>query len=60
MTKTLSKKDLLKNLHEKREELQKLRFGISGSKVKNVKKIATVRKEIARILTAINKKEYEK
>ncbi|MAZ40596.1 50S ribosomal protein L29 [bacterium] len=51
------KKDLLKNLNEKRTQLREFRFGVSGSKIKNVKEATTVRKEIARILTELNKKE---
>ncbi|HEY5383039.1 MAG TPA: 50S ribosomal protein L29 [Candidatus Paceibacterota bacterium] len=36
----------------KREELRVLRFGAAGSKNKNVKLGATLRKQIARALTA--------
>lgn len=36
----------------KREELRALRFGAAGSKNKNVKLSATLRKQIARALTA--------
>lgn len=36
----------------KREELRSLRFGAAGSKNKNVKLGATLRKQIARALTA--------
>jgi len=36
----------------KREELRNLRFGAAGSKNKNVKLNATLKKEIARALTA--------
>jgi ribosomal protein L29 len=38
----------------KREELRALRFGAAGSKNKNVKLGATLRKQIARALTAQN------
>lgn len=49
-----NKKDLLKTLTEKRDALQAFRFGVSGGKAKNVKEGATLRKDIARILTEIN------
>lgn len=46
--------DLQKLLAEKREALRLFRFGISGSKLKNVKEGKGLRKEIARILTELN------
>ncbi len=51
-----SEKDLLKLLNEKREALRKFRFGISGSKTRNVKEGQNTRKDIARILTELNNK----
>lgn len=45
--------DLTKILAEKREALRAFGFGVAGSKSKNVKEGATLKKEIARILTAI-------
>ena len=48
-------KDLLKTLMEKRESLRKLRFGNTGSKTRNVKEGGSVRKDIARIMTELNK-----
>lgn len=50
-------KDLLKTLFEKREDLRKLNFGTTGSKTRNVKKGSSLKKEIARIMTELNKKE---
>ncbi|TSC77886.1 MAG: hypothetical protein G01um101424_20 [Parcubacteria group bacterium Gr01-1014_24] len=58
------KKDIFRNM--KKDELKKkldllqenarvIRFKAEGSKSKNVKELATLRKEIARILTEINK-----
>ena len=47
-------KELEKMLQEKRKSLRLFRFGISGSKTKNVKEGNNTRKEIARILTEIN------
>ena len=46
--------NLEKLLAEKREEMRISRFGISGSKVKNVKEGMKLRKDIARILTELN------
>ena len=48
--------ELGKLLAEKRESLRVFRFGLTGSKVKNMKEGKTTRKDIARILTAINMK----
>lgn len=50
-----SKQDLLKVLGERREDLRKLKFGTSGSKTRNVKSGANMRKDIARIMTELNK-----
>ena len=49
-----TKAELSRLLVEKREELGKFRFEMSGSKIKNVKQGMNLRKEIARILTALN------
>ncbi len=49
------REDLVKALLEKREALRKFRFGEAGSKTKNVKEGAGIRKDIARIMTEINK-----
>lgn len=51
------KKDLLKALYEQREILSKFRFGIAGSKTRNVKEGSTAKKEIARIMTELNAKK---
>lgn len=50
-----SKTDLTKALYEKRTELRDFQFGMAGAKTRNVKLGAATRKEIARILTALNK-----
>ncbi len=49
--KNKTKEDLLKTLTEKRLALRNFRFGISGSKVRNVKEGRELKKDIARILT---------
>lgn len=50
-----SQKDLLKALYEQREVLQKFNFGMAGSKTRNVKEGRLARKEVARIMTELNK-----
>jgi large subunit ribosomal protein L29 len=52
-----SKADLMDLLVKKREETRSLRFRNSAGKVKNVKEISGVRKDIARILTILKEKE---
>lgn len=49
------KPDLVKALYEKREALRAFRFGEAGSKTRNVKEGMHLRKEIARIMTELNK-----
>ena len=54
--KNKTKEELHKELMEKRSALRAFRFNISASKVKNVKEGINLRKEIARILTALTAK----
>ena len=49
------KKDLIKSLYEKRVDLREYRFGSAGSKTRNTKESYNLRKEIARIMTELNK-----
>lgn len=44
-------KELDKALIEKRTALRSFRFGLAGSKVRNVKEGRNIKKEIAQILT---------
>ena len=46
-----SKADLQKLFGEDQEKLRQLRFDLAGGKLKNVREIRKLRKEIARILT---------
>ena len=46
--------DLTRLATEKREALRVFRFGSVGAKAKNVKEGMAIRKDIARILTALN------
>jgi len=48
--------DLQKELADKRKSLRGFRFGIAGSKIKNIKEARNLRKEAARILTELNKR----
>ncbi|OGI88147.1 50S ribosomal protein L29 [Candidatus Nomurabacteria bacterium RIFCSPLOWO2_01_FULL_33_24] len=43
--------ELEKKLEDKQEKLRQFRFGVSGSKTKNVKEGSLLRKEIAQIMT---------
>lgn len=47
--------ELKKLLSEKRAALESFRFNISGSKVKNIKESKNTRRDVARILTELNK-----
>ncbi|MBI2046417.1 MAG: 50S ribosomal protein L29 [Parcubacteria group bacterium] len=46
--------DLQKELVLNREALRRFRFGVAGSKTKNIKESANRRKVVARILTELN------
>jgi len=52
-----SLKELEKILGDYRETLRKLRFDLASGKVKNVRKIREIKKDVARILTVINNKD---
>lgn len=45
------KNELQKLLQDSREKLRQLRFGLAAGKVKNVREIRKIKKDIARILT---------
>ncbi len=51
-TKTIT--DLAKLIAEKRSAIRDFRFGSTGSKTKNVKLRATLRKEIAQVMTELS------
>jgi len=53
--KKMKKDELQKKLAALQEDVRVIRFKAEGSKSKNVKEQATFKKEIARILTEINK-----
>lgn len=47
------KEELQKILQENQEKLRQLRFDLSSGKVKNVREIRKIKKDIARILTLL-------
>ena len=51
--------DLRKLERELRERLRRLRFDLASGKVKNVRELREVKKDIARILTVIREKEKQ-
>jgi ribosomal protein L29 len=52
--KDITEKELNTLLTEKRAALQSFRFGVAGSKSKNVFEGRNIRKEIARIMTELS------
>lgn len=50
-------KELADELVSKRKSLREFRFGMFGSKTKNVREGRNLKKEIARVLTEINKRK---
>jgi ribosomal protein L29 len=54
--KGMNKDELKKKLIDLEEEIRVLHFKAQGSRSKNVKESVTLRKQIARVLTEINKK----
>ena len=46
-------KDLHSILSERREELRTLRFDLASGKVKNVRNVRVIKKDIARLLTEL-------
>ena len=52
---TKNTSELHELLKEKREALRVFRFGVAGSKSRNVKEGKNIRKDIARILTTLRR-----
>ena len=62
MSSELSKqteKELNKELTEKREKLRDFRFSSTGTKIKNIKEGANLKKDIARVLTEKRARELK-
>lgn len=51
--------DIVQFIAEKREELRKLRFGVTGSALRNTRAIRTVKHDIARALTELTSRRTE-
>jgi len=49
------KEELLKALKDGREKVRQLRFDLAAGKVKNVREIRRIKKEISQILTILEK-----
>jgi len=58
--KGMKKTELEKELVVLRENLRVLHFKAEGSKSKNVKEATTLKKQIARIFTELNKNNHKK
>ncbi|MAG12378.1 50S ribosomal protein L29 [bacterium] len=56
MFKEKTDKELKELLSAKRKSLRVFRFDIAGSKIKNIREGRNTRREIARVLTEINKR----
>ena len=52
--------ELQQLLKEKRERLRQLRFTLATGKVKNFREVRLIKKDIAKILTVVNRKEEDK
>jgi large subunit ribosomal protein L29 len=52
-----TKKELQDTLNSLRDKLRELRFNLAGGKVKNIKEIHQIKKDIARALTLLNENE---
>lgn len=55
--KNKTEKELYSELSLKRQSLKDFRFGLSGSKTRNIKEGKGLKKDIARILTVLNNKK---
>lgn len=57
--KNKTEKDLIALVSEKREALKAFRFGVAGSKTRNVKEGRGIRKDIARVLTEMHSRKQK-
>jgi ribosomal protein L29 len=55
----LPKQELQRNLSEKRERLRQLRFDLASGKVKNVREIREIKRDIASIMTIFKNKNQD-
>ena len=54
-----SKSELQKDLVDSKERVRSLRFDLASGKVKNVREIRTLKKDIARILTLLTESRQD-
>ncbi len=54
--KSKTDEELVKELSEKKVALNGMKFNIAGSKIKNVREQRSMKKDIARFLTELNKR----
>jgi large subunit ribosomal protein L29 len=54
-----TEKELRDLLNESRDKLGQLRFDLASKKLKNIREIRELRKDIARILTILSQKNHE-
>ena len=52
------KEELGRMIQDNRERLRQLKFDLASGKVKNVREIRAVRKDISRIITILKEKNY--
>jgi large subunit ribosomal protein L29 len=52
-----SKEELEKMVQDGKEKLRQLRFDLAAGKVKNIRQIRLIKKDIARMFTKLNKQE---
>jgi len=55
-----TKSELQKSLQETREKLRVLRFNLAAGKLKNVREVRELKKDIAKILTILNAQKFVK
>jgi len=55
-----TKEEIQKILTDNREKLKQLRFDLAAGKVKNVREVREIKKNIARILTIIKRSDEDK
>lgn len=58
--KDMNVEDLKKSVIEKREALRAFRFGAAGSRSRNVREGRSLRKDVARLLTELRKRDGSK
>ena len=55
-----TKEELKRQLQEGREKMRQLRFDLVSGRIKNIREIRVIKKDVARILTILNESEKQK